>query len=655
MDDNGAFSEQVEVTIDVIAAGELPFEYEDHFTVEKDQTLTVAAPGLLINDFNPNADNIIVSNYFSPANGTLTSIVTNGSFIYVPATGFTGTDSFQYIVQDENGNFSTAVTVFIDVVESFNRIPNGGEDFYSTEAETPLVIAAPGLLFNDSDPEGDDIIVSNYFAPPNGTLTSIVTNGSFTYVPGPGFTGDDSFQYIIRDENGNFSDYITVHISVREPDNRKPVGITDNYAVVEGTTLTIAAPGLLSNDTDPDGDGIIVSNYFAPPHGTLTSIVTNGSFIYVPDAGYTGADSFQYIVRDDNGSFSDPVTVTLQVFGINQLPVADAADVTAECEGPAGTALVLDGSSTTVPEDGILQFTWYENGSIIAGPSSTPTAEVVLPTGVHIITLMVEDECGNTSSDDATVTIEDTTGPLVEADFLETNHPKEFEISCSAKDLCTEIVSSLSVIKIPELVNPSVTLKNQKKYSLDIKRKKNTVSVKAPDAASFWASVLANGGVTVSNGQVIRAKGDKNKYKFSFDSGGNLVSVEGDIVTLRCTATDGNGNTSMDEATIPPSMLKSADAEIANSDGEEFNGLFRNYPNPFAQETTIEFRLEKPSFVNVTIYDMAGRKVEELASKQMPAGIHEIVWNAKQNKTGVYYYRIEYDGDTFSNKMILQR
>ena len=324
-------------------------------------------------------------------------------------------------------------------------------------------------------------------------------------------------------------------------------------------------------------------------------------------------------------------------------------------QGTAGTALVLDGSSTTVPEDGILQFTWYENGSIIAGPSSTPTAEVVLPTGVHIITLMVEDECGNTSSDDATVTIEDTTGPLVEADFLETNHPKEFEISCSAKDLCTEIVSSLSVIKIPELVNPSVTLKNQKKYSLDIERKKNTVSVKAPDAASFWASVLANGGVTVSNGQVIRAKGDKNKYKFSFDSGGNLVSVEGDIVTLRCTATDGNGNTSMDEATIPPSMLKSADAEIANSDGEEFNGLFRNYPNPFAQETTIEFRLEKPSFVNVTIYDMAGRKVEELASKQMPAGIHEIVWNAKQNKTGVYYYRIEYDGDTFSNKMILQR
>jgi hypothetical protein len=208
---------------------------------------------------------------------------------------------------------------------------------------------------------------------------------------------------------------------------------------------------------------------------------------------------------------------------------------------------------------------------------------------------------------------------------------------------------------IPVLVNPVVSLKNNKNYSLDIDLKKNTVNVKAPNAAAFWTSVVANKGVIVSDGQQIKAKGDKNKYKFSFDAAGNLVSVSGDVVTLRCTATDSNGNTSEGEATIPPSMLKSVEMEITNSNGEEFNSMHRNYPNPFTQETTIEFRLEKPSFVNITIYDMAGRKVEVLASKNMPAGIHEIVWNAMLQKQGIYYYMIEYNGNQLSDKMILLR
>ncbi len=663
-DANGAFSEQVNVTIDVIAAGELPYGAEDYFAVEKDQTLTISAPGLLFNDFDPNGDNIIVSNYIPPANGTLTSIVTNGSFIYEPPAGFTGTDSFQYTLLDEDNNYSAPVTVTIEVVESYNRIPEGGEDYYSTEAETPLVIAAPGLLANDSDPDGDNIIVSNYFPPANGTLTSIVTNGSFTYVPNTGFTGDDSFQYLLYDENGNYSAQVTVNISVRESDNRKPIGVPENYALSEGTTLTIPAPGLLSNDVDPDGDVIIVSNYFAPSHGTLTSIVTNGSFIYVPDAGFSGTDSYQYILYDQNGSYSDPVTVMLHVFGENQDPVAGAADITAECEGPAGTTVMLDGSSSTDPEDGTLQYTWYEGATVIAGPSELPTAEVILSTGVHSITLVVEDECGNTSSDNATVTVEDTSAPLVEAAFLPTDKSNEFEISCTPGDLCSGIISSMSVIRIPELKNPSVSWNDNKNYSLVIDVKKKTVDVKAPDAAAFWAAIVANGGVEVNSGQVIKAKYDKSKFKFSFDSEGHLVSVEGNIVTLLCTATDTYGNVGEGEAVLPPEMLQqlTEDPTVAlksvAGDASGFNDVVssrwhRNYPNPFTRQTTIEYQLDEPAYVLVSVFDAGGRRIQELSAKQMPAGIQQVTWHAGTRKPGIYYYRITYDGNQFSGRMLL--
>ena len=667
-DAEGNFSDPVTVTLEVFApGGDLPLGFTDSFAVEEGQTLTIAAPGLMANDFDPDGDVIIVSNFIPPTNGTLTSILTNGSFTYVPDEEFTGTDQFSYSLRDADGNFSDPVTVTIQVFESFNRKPVGIADEYGTPEETPLVISAPGLLTNDLDPDGDEIIVSNFLPPANGTLTTIVTNGSFTYVPDDGFTGTDQFQYSLRDADGNFSDPVTVTIQVFESFNRNPVGISDYYGTPEGTPLVVDAPGLRANDIDPDGDVIIVSNFLPPTNGTLTSIVTNGAFTYVPDAGFTGTDEFQYSLRDAEGNFSDPVTVVLEVIGINLPPVASAADVTTECEGPSGTAVLLDGSATSDPDGDALQYTWYENGLIIAGPSASPTAEVQLSTGVHTITLTVEDECGITSSDYATVTVEDTSAPLVEAAFLPFDKSNEFEISCSSEDVCSDISSSVSVIRIPELNNPKVSLKNNMNYALEIDVKKKTVSVKAPDAGAFWAMIVSNGGVEVVDGQVINAKYDKNKHKFSFDSQGNLVSVAGDVVTLWCTATDSNGNTGEGEATLPSELLqsltgepalasdilKSGTSEPSGLNGNELTGLHRNYPNPFSRITTIEYELEAPAFVTVFIFDDGGRMVQELSARQMPAGVQQVNWEAANRKPGIYFYRIAYNGNQLTGKMLL--
>ena len=649
------FSDFVNVIVKVVDSQVNPIASEDFYVTGENQTLTVAAPGLIANDIDPEGDAIIAANFFAPSHGTLTSIVTNGSFVYVPDNGFTGIDTFQYRIRDANLNFSDYANVIIHVVEPFNRNPIAVADEFAVSAGTTLTVSAPGLIANDIDPDGDAVIAANFYAPSHGTLTSIVTNGSFIYVSDDGFTGIDTFRYRIRDAELNFSDYADVVIHVYEPFNRNPIAVADEFTVSAGTTLTVNAPGLLANDIDPDGDAVIAANFYAPSHGTLTSIVTNGSFIYVPDDGFTGVDTFRYRIRDAELNFSDYVNVIVNVFGEYQPPVASAADIVTECQGPEGTPVTLDGSASTFMGNTTIQYTWYENGSIIAGPSSLQTAEVILMMGVYTVTLMVEDECGNTSTDDATVTVEDTSGPLVVASFLPTSQANYFEISCSAEDVCSEVVSSLSVIRIPELVNPVITLKNQSKYALEIDMEKNTVSVKAPDASSFWATILSNGGVVVGDGQVISAKYDKNKYKYSFDASGNLLSVEGNIVTLKCTATDSYGNTSESEAILPENMLKSVIGEAPISNDEEFTGLYRNYPNPFSQRTTIEYRLEIPSYLTVSVFDQVGRMVEELEANQMPAGIHRVIWDAASYKPGVYYYMIEYNGIQLSDKMILLR
>jgi hypothetical protein len=78
--------------------------------------------------------------------------------------------------------------------------------------------------------------------------------------------------------------------------------------------------------------------------------------------------------------------------------------------------------------------------------------------------------------------------------------------------------------------------------------------------------------------------------------------------------------------------------------------LFQNYPNPFNPETTIEFKLQKSARVNLTIYDINGRRIRNLTSGYMPAGIHLSKWDGRNNNgyvvsSGVYFYQIEATSD----------
>ncbi|MGA2254402.1 MAG: right-handed parallel beta-helix repeat-containing protein, partial [Thermoguttaceae bacterium] len=87
-----------------------------------------------------------------------------------------------------------------------------------------------------------------------------------------------------------------------------PSAMPESYTATQGVTLTVAAPGVLVNDTDPQGyplTAILVSN---PTHGTL-SLSSNGSFTYTPNPGYLGADSFTYQASDGYIT-SSPVTIS---------------------------------------------------------------------------------------------------------------------------------------------------------------------------------------------------------------------------------------------------------------------------------------------------------------------------------------------------------
>ncbi|REJ76925.1 MAG: hypothetical protein DWQ36_01845 [Acidobacteria bacterium] len=187
-------------------------------------------------------------------------------------------------------------------------------DAYAVAANEALVVSAPGLRANDYDPDGDPFIVSNFFPPTHGTLTSVVTSGAFTYSPAPGFVGTDSFSYRLKKVEANiYSNWATVTIVVYSDPNRPPVAVADHYGTPFGQTLSVAAPGVLANDYDPDGDPILATHFFAPVNGTLTAFVTSGSFTYVPRPAFRGVDVFSYRIRDSQMLFSSFVPVRIFV------------------------------------------------------------------------------------------------------------------------------------------------------------------------------------------------------------------------------------------------------------------------------------------------------------------------------------------------------
>ena len=144
--------------------------------------------------------------------------------------------------------------------------------------------------------------------------------------------------------------------------NDAPVAGDDSYSVNEDATLTVAAPGVLGNDSDADSTALEASLVSGPSHGTLT-FNANGSFSYKPAANFSGGDSFTYRVSD--GAADDTASVTIAIRSVNDVPVASSQTVTAEMARAVAIVLAAqdqEGSALTyrivsAPRNGTLSGT----------------------------------------------------------------------------------------------------------------------------------------------------------------------------------------------------------------------------------------------------------------------------------------------------------
>lgn len=93
--------------------------------------------------------------------------------------------------------------------------------------------------------------------------------------------------------------------------------------------------------------------------------------------------------------------------------------------------------------------------------------------------------------------------------------------------------------------------------------------------------------------------------------------------------------------------------EIGKSD--QSNKLLRNYPNPFKQNTTINFCLAVSGHVNISVCNSRGMKVDQLVDQELEAGEYKVIWNAGNNPDGMYFYSISSKDFHQTSKMVLMK
>ncbi|WP_430463902.1 Ig-like domain-containing protein [Tabrizicola sp.] len=364
-----------------------PVANPDSATTGEDTPVTIP---VLANDTDPTGQPLTVTAATAP-NGTVT-VNPDGTLTYAPDPNFNGPDTITYTITDPDGNTSTS-TVAVTVTP-VNDAPEANPDVSTTPLNTPVTFA---VLGNDTDVDGDTLSILGTPTSPNGTVV-VNPDGTLTFTPTTGFTGEAVVNYTITDPSG-LTDSTTWTITVGTPSGA-PVANPDSATTGEDTPVTIP---VLANDSDPTGQPLTVTAATAP-NGTVT-VNPDGTLTYAPDPNFNGPDTITYTITDPDGNTSTS-TVAVTVTPVNDAPEANPDVSTTPLNTPVTFAVL--GNDTDVDGDtlSILGTPTSPNGTVVVNPDGTLTFTPTTGfTGEAVVNYTITDPSGLTDSTTWTINV----------------------------------------------------------------------------------------------------------------------------------------------------------------------------------------------------------------------------------------------------------
>jgi len=220
---------------------------------------------------------------------------------------------------------SQTSTVAVTITDINDNAPVFTGTPYSVEVNEAATAGALIFTINATDADegtNADVLYSITSGNTNGDLTIDANTGEITVNNALDRETLDNYSLEVTATDqgtGNLNSQVMVSITVTDANDNAPVAGDDAYETDEDTELQIAAAGVLTNDTDEDLNTILTAAIVdQPSHGSLT-LNAGGSFTYIPDADYNGADSFTYRANDGNAN-SNTAMVSITVNAVNDAP-----------------------------------------------------------------------------------------------------------------------------------------------------------------------------------------------------------------------------------------------------------------------------------------------------------------------------------------------
>jgi len=296
------------------------------------------------------------------------------------------------------------------------------------------------VLANDSDPNGDSLIVSAVGTAAHGQA-SLNSDNSIQYLPSANYVGGDSFTYTISDGNGGEAS-ATVSITVTGTGgggggmNVAPTALNDSASTAINTAISI---NVLTNDSDPDSDVLTIVSTTQGSNGSVAIDAGNISVTYTPNSGYVGGDSFEYTISDGhNHQATATVTVTVTQTTTGSPPVAQNDSATT----PQDVAVTIDVIANDSDPDGdtltVVNVTLPLNGSTSISNNKVVYTPNTGFSGSDSFQYTISD--GNGGQDSATVSVTvngnptQNTVPVALPDFASTTINTAVEIDVLAND-----------------------------------------------------------------------------------------------------------------------------------------------------------------------------------------------------------------------------
>ncbi len=327
-----------------------PTAFNDSYVTNEGVPLLVPASGVVVNDTDPdntdgdplNDDPLLVGTVgtgvgsLSASNvgvaiptefGGTVVLQQNGSFLYTPASGFHGRDTWMYQTTD-GAALSNEATVEVLVrprvaddsytmlqrgmlsVNGLNVSPAG---ILVNDSSQPMSVSAAGSTLGTVVPFTFGRILTSA----NGGQVFVSSNGYFQYQPLPSFVGVDTFVYRGNDGFSDSSNTATVTITVE--DVNELVAVNDAISTAHATPVTI---NVRANDVDPEGhtfqvthvngQAIAIGQTVTVVHGTVTRNAA-GNLVVTPELGYVGLVTFTYTIQDSPTAPMLPVSSTARV------------------------------------------------------------------------------------------------------------------------------------------------------------------------------------------------------------------------------------------------------------------------------------------------------------------------------------------------------